>query len=29
MDFNVFLEHLDKLEVAINLVMQVHGVDKG
>ncbi|CAH0475035.1 unnamed protein product [Peronospora belbahrii] len=28
MDFNVFLEHLDELEVAMNLVMQVHGVDK-
>ena len=29
MDFNILLEHLDKLEVAMDLVMQAHGVDKG
>jgi len=29
MDFNVFLEHLDELEVAMNLVMQANGVNKG
>ncbi|CAI5709903.1 unnamed protein product [Peronospora effusa] len=28
MDFNVFLEHLDELEVAMGLVMQAHGVNK-
>ncbi|KAF4030752.1 EF-hand domain pair [Phytophthora infestans] len=28
MDFNVFLEHLDELKVAMDLVMQAHGVDK-
>ncbi|OWZ10786.1 Calcium-binding atopy-related autoantigen [Phytophthora megakarya] len=28
MDFNVFLEHLDELNVAMDLVMQAHGVDK-
>ncbi|CAI5741436.1 unnamed protein product [Peronospora destructor] len=28
MDFNVFLEHLDELEVAMELVMQAHGVNK-
>ncbi|POM69588.1 Calcium-binding atopy-related autoantigen-like protein [Phytophthora palmivora] len=29
MDFNVFLEHLDELHVAMDLVMQAHGVNKG
>ncbi|ETI47233.1 hypothetical protein, variant 1 [Phytophthora nicotianae P1569] len=29
MDFNVFLEHLDELKVAMDLVMQAHGVNKG
>ncbi|KAG7384885.1 hypothetical protein PHYPSEUDO_002106 [Phytophthora pseudosyringae] len=28
MDFNVFLEHLDELKVAMDLVMQAHGVNK-
>ena len=29
MDFNVFHEHLDELEVAMDLVMEAHGVNKG
>ncbi|GMF64631.1 unnamed protein product [Phytophthora lilii] len=29
MDFNVFLEHLDELKVAMDLVMQERGVNKG
>lgn len=29
MDFNVFLEHLDEMKVAIDLIMQEHGLNKG
>jgi hypothetical protein len=29
MDFNVFLEHLDEMKVAIDLIMQDRGLNKG